>query len=721
MKRKLSMILKLLLPALLLLCTTIVLVLVALHAMYDEKREKLSALSATLQHRMETDPSISFASAIGNDELLYQRFQRLLDETFPKSNDLSGSLFVVGTNKIVAYAPIERNPRTLPYTVETALPREFYKLVDTHQPQYYFTTSKIQDVRVYNYAVPLFKGDNVYAVLNVNQSTENIDAQTTVIWVSGLAVCLISLTAWLGLGIRNSRRERHLQREQDNLINWLKTYDGDSLSVETLDSQFDLLKDLPQAFQNAVDLIRFYRHQQRQALDQMPVGLVTLDETGRVVYVNPYFSSLFGYGTEEMRSWTPEFGRSKYRMLDSSQPLREMSTGRRVENRIGLITNSAGEEVPVSVTLRELPKVQDEPTGWLVICYDLSQEFALDRLTQQTQVLLQSVALNVLLLDANLQIEHMSPALCKLVGRRELDLIGQRLPDVTLLQFEEGDHTLIQAVEHVLTRGYREHLPQKLASVLGREYVLEFDLFPILNPLTQEADGCMIFVKDITLYQEWELLSRRVDAHSNYVQMAATIAHEVRNPMTSVRGFLQLLAKDLQGGEHQMYLDVMQAEIDRMNAILTEYLSMARPAQSLEWEGIHLAELVRETFLVLKGEANYRGVELGLKLTEGFRLEGNPRELKQVVINLVRNAFDAIEQPDGRIEIRLNEGVLEIADNGCGMSPAQIERIFEPFFTTKATGTGLGLPVCHKIVESHNGTLEVTSEPGVGTVFTIRF
>jgi PAS domain S-box-containing protein len=520
--------------------------------------------------------------------------------------------------------------------------------------------------------------------------------------------------------MRAYRDELHLRLEQQNLIAWLKSYDGSSLSMETLNSQLDLLKHLPHAFKDAVDLVHFYRRQQRQALDQLPIGLLTLNAEGCVVYTNPFFSQLFGYGAEEVRGWPRQKWNHVYRMLDNTNVSDELTSGRRIENRIGLFRHKNGEEIPFSLTVRELPHVQDRPSGWLLICYDLSKEFALDRLNQKTQVLLQSVALNVLLVDANQRIEYISPELCALVGCHETFVVGRRLEDAELWQLPGSENALHNALKKVLKSGRRDHLPQGLAKVQDREYLMEFDLFPILNPLTQEADGCMIFVKDITLYQEWEQLSRRVDAHSHYVQMAATIAHEVRNPMTSVRGFLQLLAKDLKGEVQQMYLDVMQTEIDRMNAILTEYLSMARPVQELEWESINLAALVRETFLVLEGEANYRGVYLWMDLEDGAQVAGNARELKQVLINLVRNAFDAIDGPSGRIEISLRGTVIEVADNGCGMTLEQLERIFEPFFTTKATGTGLGLPVCRKIIENHRGTLEVQSTAGVGTMFTIR-
>lgn len=727
MNRKLSNALKLLVPALLLLCTTFLLVQVALSAMYQEKQDKLVAISNIVQHRILADPSISFALASGSHEDVYQRIQRLFDETFLPTQDLSASLYVPAVKTMVAYAPRNVEHRTLPFLVDTPVPPEMETSIETSSPEFFYADSVVRSLRVYNYAVPLLLGNGITVVLSVNQAAHSIYLQETAIWASGIAVCLIALALLLTIAVRTYRREQHLQREQDNLISWLKTYDGDSFSDCSQHVQFELLKDLPNAFKEAVDLVHIYRRQQRHALDQLSIGLLTLDAEGQVVYANPYFSQMFGYSQEEARSWSPEDWRRHYRMFDGSFPTEDLAHGARFENCPGLFQHKNGEMIPISVTFREIENGQDEPAGWLVICYDLSQKFAIDRLTQQTQVMLQSVALNMLLVDSNMRIEHITPELCRLVGRHEKELIGQSLSDVQLWQFPGQENALMDALLKVFSSGRRAHLPQENTHVAGREYKLEFALFPILNPLMQDVEACMIFVKDNTLYQEWEQLSRRVDEHSHYVQMAATIAHEVRNPMTSVRGFLQLLAKELQGDDQLMYLHIMQTEIDRMNAILSEYLSMARPVQQMEVEKINLAALVRETFLVLEGEANYRGVELTVNLEDTGRIEGNARELKQVLINLVRNAFDALEGTAGKIEIRLRQEEqdgstrIEVADNGCGMTEEQIARIFEPFFTTKATGTGLGLPVCKKIIDSHGGTLSVTSQIGVGTKFLIRF
>ncbi|MGZ6503113.1 MAG: sensor histidine kinase, partial [Tumebacillaceae bacterium] len=124
------------------------------------------------------------------------------------------------------------------------------------------------------------------------------------------------------------------------------------------------------------------------------------------------------------------------------------------------------------------------------------------------------------------------------------------------------------------------------------------------------------------------------------------------------------------------------------------------------------------------GEANYRGITLALDLKPDCMVHGLSRELKQVLINLVRNAYDAMNNTNGRIDIGLCQTetsfLIHVSDTGCGISAEQLDRIFDPFFTTKVMGTGLGLPVCKKIVESHHGTLTVQSTVGAGTTFTIE-
>ncbi len=206
-------------------------------------------------------------------------------------------------------------------------------------------------------------------------------------------------------------------------------------------------------------------------------------------------------------------------------------------------------------------------------------------------------------------------------------------------------------------------------------------------------------------------------------QMAASITHEIRNPMAVIRGFVQLMQeKKMVSNEH--YLQVMLEELDRANGIIDDFLSLAQNrVVPMEYADLHA--IIRQLEPLVLAEANLRGHTLVLDFgSETSRLLLNAKEIKQLLLNLLRNAMEAMEEK-GVLTIATreldNEVELRISDTGKGI-PEEVQRkLFEPFFTTKPGGTGLGLAVCLSIVERHHGKITVNSIEGKGSVFTIRF
>lgn len=720
MKPKASFLLKYLSPALLVIVTTLVLVQIAITSLQEENEMKLSALSAIVEQKIRTHDEIQSYIRAQDTAALNQSLQPFLDEIVLEGSELGASVYLPEMEELVAIAPKQMiNPEQ---SMHSPIMPEQKKSYESRQPSYHLIYSPWRGKELYNYASPVEIDGKVLAMINVNQTADSIAKQIRTIWLSGLTVCLTAVFLWLLLTWNRYRRDQRLRQEQDELVQWLKNTVGGAATQ--LDPNLTLLKDLPAEFARAIDLVQFERRQQLRILKELPLGIMQFDADGRLCYINPSFAEMIGHSLEELKQWDTETWRTRYRLLDGDFVSDMLTRDEMVENVLGFLTHRDGDEIPFSLSLRVMNNEDGDRLGYLMMLDDLTNEYALDRLHQKTHYVFNSVPLCVIFLDDKQRVTYVNPAVSQLFGTSETELLGKKVVDALPWQSPTEPPNLPHHVQQVLDTGARSQLDNAKRTIHNREYTLEFDLFPILNPYTSDVEGCMVLIKDKTLYQEWEELSQRVDAHSNYVQMAATIAHEVRNPMTSVRGFLQLLASQLEGEQHRSYLDVMKTEIDRMNAILSEYLSLARaPQPSLE--EFNLSDLVRETCLLLEGEANYRGVRMESQIQKDCHSLGLSRELKQVLINLVRNAFDAMEnRADSYVRIDLKQEAhyhrLTITDNGCGISQEQIQRIFEPFFTTKAMGTGLGLPVCKKIVESHGGRLLVTSTLGEGTVFTIE-
>jgi two-component system, sporulation sensor kinase B len=210
---------------------------------------------------------------------------------------------------------------------------------------------------------------------------------------------------------------------------------------------------------------------------------------------------------------------------------------------------------------------------------------------------------------------------------------------------------------------------------------------------------------------------KRAEKLNTLGELAASIAHEVRNPLTVVKGFLQLMQQEDQGKKHE-YLSLVLSELDRAEAIINDYLNFAKPKLE-KIEQFQLIDALTEVILLLDPLATKKGVQIESELnSSGINLTTDRSQLKQALVNFMKNAIEATEQ-GGKVSIRLiqenNFGYIYIADTGKGMSEDQLSRIGTLFYTTKEKGTGLGTSVSIRIIETMNGKVIYKSEQGIGT------
>ena len=233
---------------------------------------------------------------------------------------------------------------------------------------------------------------------------------------------------------------------------------------------------------------------------------------------------------------------------------------------------------------------------------------------------------------------------------------------------------------------------------------------------------------------------RRADNLESLVEMSATLAHEIRNPLMGLSAQAELLSGSLEAGDdRRRYIDVITGEVDRINDTITRMLQFVRPYEP-ERDRIDLGVLVRDCLMLARPRADDKDVRLGLAPDTPRGAPGTAHadgtQLKQVVLNLLLNAIDAapaastvsvsftrepdlvVDDPDGG-GTRVQPGFrIAVSDRGPGIDPGELDRIFRPFYTTKNAGTGLGLSICRKIVAAHGGCIRVESGPG-GTVFAV--
>ncbi|MCD1259935.1 hypothetical protein B5M42_013950 [Paenibacillus athensensis] len=205
-------------------------------------------------------------------------------------------------------------------------------------------------------------------------------------------------------------------------------------------------------------------------------------------------------------------------------------------------------------------------------------------------------------------------------------------------------------------------------------------------------------------------------------ELAASVAHEIRNPLTVVRGFLQLTRETLVD-KNKEFITTAIAELDRAEKIISDYLSFAKP-QLEHISELSLVEIVRTTTDLIQAYAVMHGVELQVRLSGNPLLNSDKYKLQQVLMNVMKNAVEAIEG-GGTVEIeiaeRKDQAIVLVTDTGKGMTPEQLKRLGSPYYSMKETGTGLGLMVTFRLIEAMKGTIRFTSVPGTGTQVEMMF
>lgn len=242
-----------------------------------------------------------------------------------------------------------------------------------------------------------------------------------------------------------------------------------------------------------------------------------------------------------------------------------------------------------------------------------------------------------------------------------------------------------------------------------------------LKIIFEGVEAVLSIGKDITEKNEQtDQLLQKSEKLALLGQMAAGIAHEIRNPLTSIRGFVQLFKGDQ---DQNVYYDIVLSELDRINGIVGEFLFLSKPTTTAMQER-DVKKLINDVVPLIQTQTILSNIQIGMEYESNLPyVYCDENQLKQVFLNILKNATEAMPN-GGTIDLKVKKGkvkgvLIQIADQGVGIPKERIPKLGEPFYTTKEKGTGLGLMTCYKIIENHKGQLQIESEVNQGTTVQI--
>ena len=360
-------------------------------------------------------------------------------------------------------------------------------------------------------------------------------------------------------------------------------------------------------------------------------------------------------------------------------------------------------------------------SGALFFIFVIQNYYLVNRTLKQTQdytrQVVASMANGLLSVDTHGKVISYNLLALELLGLNESEVRGMDLNEI--IDFKTTG--IFQTLDQCMSVMDREIIYRKRS---GEMVPLALSITPIMGA-GSSCQGAVIILRDLSEIKQLEEKVRRSEKLAAIGKLAAGVAHEIRNPLSSIRGFAQYLRRALKDKPQELeYAETMVSEVDRINAVVTDLLTFARPMDA-ELAPTDISELIEHTVRLVDADARSRNINVQMNISDLSKIPLDAKQMTQAILNLLLNALQAVKN-GGRIEVgaELNpsDSLLKIwvEDDGSGISADQKGKIFDPFFTTREKGTGLGLAIVHKIVENHSGEINLKSPP-TGKTLGCRF
>ena len=332
---------------------------------------------------------------------------------------------------------------------------------------------------------------------------------------------------------------------------------------------------------------------------------------------------------------------------------------------------------------------------------------------QELENIFESISDMVYFVGRDYVVKNINKAVSNRLGKPPKDIIGKKCYEVF-----HGTKQPLSECPHQKTVEKREAFVEEVEdSYLGGTFITSSS--PIFD-ISGEFIGTVNVVSDITELKNLRERVIKTDRMAALGEVAARVAHEIRNPLVSLGGFARRLEKKLDGNLKE-YADIIAKEVGRLEGILNEILSFVKETR-INKEIVSSNNIIDEVISLIWSEIDDRGIVLVKEYSEPIELFVDPNRIKDALLNILTNAVQAVGS-NGTISVktyfRNGACIFEIKDTGPGIAEEDLTYIFDPFFTTKKSGTGLGLTITHRIIEEHDGSIEVESKPGAGSTFRV--
>ncbi|MCF6410916.1 PAS domain-containing sensor histidine kinase [Pseudalkalibacillus salsuginis] len=449
-------------------------------------------------------------------------------------------------------------------------------------------------------------------------------------------------------------------------------------------------------------------------------SIAIFDMDDQLVNANPTFESFYGWKAGELIGkkvpYIPEEYKDEY-----GQILKEVKKGNKFTSIETTRITKDGSNFYASVTLSPLEDEEGNIIGYSAITRDINkQKIAQEALRKQNEhyrIITEHTMDLINVFRPNGQILYSSPSHKMILG---YNAGGFKDMEWTKVIHPEDLGAVIQSIVNMKQTKDSSKIEFRVKNADGNWVVLECYGTVVLNQ-KNEVESFVTISRDITERKQTEDFLRKSEKLAVLGELAAGIAHEIRNPLTSLKGFTHLLKANA-ADENLEYYDIMLSELERINTIVGEFMMLAKP-QPRNVKPNDISKILKEATSLLEAQANLYNIQLLLDFDSVLIVNCEADQMKQVFINLMKNAIESMESSGGLLVIRTisykDSVTISFIDEGCGIPEEKLSNVGEPFYTTKEKGTGLGMMICNKIIENHHGSISIESELDKGTKVTI--